>query len=80
MAALVKYGMQGPFPLNGFPEGKARIRMRSNSFPVVFIFQPGKSIRKFLVAVKDGCWVPYQEVQANYRLNQTSQPGTEGGE
>lgn len=83
MAALIKYGIRGPFPLKDFPEGKVRVRVRNNAFPVAYVYQHGKSIRKFLVAEKDGYWIPFHEQQANHTFNQTtkeSQLGNKGGE
>lgn len=80
MAALVKHGIRGPFPLKDFPEGKVRVRVRHNAFPVAYVYQHGKSIRKFILAEQDGYWIPYAEQQSNYTFKNTSQPGTKGGE
>jgi len=58
------YGGVDPKPLKGFPEGRARIRMRPADFVKVFV-KTATGIREFVVTEKDGHWEPLHELARN---------------
>jgi len=68
MAAIIGipkaiFGSGSALPLSGFPEGKARIRVRPNAFARVFI-RNKQGITEFIPVEKDGKWIPgYQQGQ-----------------
>ena len=61
----VAFGVCEPLPLEGFPEGKVRIRMRSNNIVNVFV-KTADGIMRFVPEIKDGRWHPL-EVGRNCR-------------
>ena len=56
--------MVEPKPLEGFPEGKARIRIRSDEFTLVRV-RTAEGIREFYPIEKDGKWHPHIEKPRN---------------
>jgi len=75
MASLVVYGDHDPLPLVGFPEGRARIRMRNDDYVMVYIRPPVGGIRKFVVEEKDGTWRPAFEIGRNVALQLAGEEG-----
>jgi len=59
------FGVVGPLPLRGFPEGRARIRLRNADFVTVSIRPPQGGIRRFYVEERGGAWLPAFEMGAN---------------
>ena len=62
MAVIVKgehyiFGVKKALPLRGFPEGRARVRMRSNSWAVVFV-KTKHGIKQYYVREVGGVWIP----------------------
>jgi len=69
------FGIVQPLPLRDFPEGKARIRLRSDAFAMVYIRTPNGGIRQFTV-LQDSTntrWFPGFEQGANIRTS-TAKP------
>lgn len=60
----VPFGVTEPKPLKGFPEGKARIRIRHDEFVKIRILNK-KGIREFHPKDQDGFWVPLCECGSN---------------
>lgn len=60
------YGVCEPKPLKGFPEGKARIRMRNTDFVMVYV-RTFDGIRQFVVRDDGENWIPGYEQGANYQ-------------
>jgi hypothetical protein len=60
------WGVKTPLPLKGFPQGKVRLRIRNNDFVHAYV-KTKEGIRHFIVAEKDGFWVPEYEQGANHR-------------
>jgi hypothetical protein len=54
------FGRMEPKLLEGFPEGRARIRMRQDEFVLVRI-KTADGIREFYPMEKDGKWIPAHE-------------------
>jgi hypothetical protein len=61
------FGIQPIKPLIGFPEGKAKIRLRSNGLAKVFIKTP-TGVRQFIPEEKDGSWHPRAEIGRNQTI------------
>jgi len=61
------YGIQPVKPLIGFPEGKVKIRLRSNDFAKVFI-KTQSGVRQFIPEEKDGAWHPRAELGRNQTI------------
>jgi len=63
------FGVATPLPLKGFPRGRVRLRMRNDDFLVAFV-KSARKIRRFIVAEKDGFWIPMIgcEQAANYKV------------
>jgi hypothetical protein len=62
----VVFGVSAPKPLNNFPHGKTRIRLRSNEFAKVYVRNP-EGIREFVIQEKEGCWIPFSELARNIK-------------
>ena len=62
------FGIVDPLPLEGFPEGRARIKMRTEEFVKVYIKTPTE-IREFFPIISDGKWIPFCEVGRNERTS-----------
>ena len=60
----IPFGLTVPLPLVGFPEGKARIRIRQDEFARVFIKTESETIG-FYPTESDGAWVPGYESGRN---------------
>jgi hypothetical protein len=60
----VPFGTGEPKPLKGFPEGKARLRIRSDDFVRVRI-KTTNGIREFYPQEVNGFWVPFFEIGRN---------------
>ena len=58
------FGITKPKPLKGFPDGKTRIRMRSNALSKVYV-KTSDGVIVFTVIEKDGCWTPSHEMGRN---------------
>lgn len=56
--------MVEPKPLEGFPEGKARIRIRSKEFTLVRV-RTADGIREFYPVERNGKWYPGIEKARN---------------
>ena len=63
-----EFGVKDVLPLRGFPEGRARIRIRQGDWVKVFVRPPEGGIKEFLVEEKAGAWCPAGEVGANLFL------------
>lgn len=63
----IVFDVREPLPLKGFPEGRAKICLRNDSFARVFI-KTASGIRAFFIKEEAGCWVPDFELAANRRL------------
>ena len=61
----IVFGAKDVLPLHGFPEGRARIRIRNDDWVQVFVRPPEGGIKKFLVEEKDSKWCPAGEVGVN---------------
>lgn len=61
---ILLQGIPPIIPLEGFPEGRVRIRMRNRELVTVHV-KTTDGIRKFLVAERNGKWVPGYEIGAN---------------
>jgi len=59
------FGVVDPLPLRGFPEGRARIRLRNKTFATVNIRPPQGGIRRFNIEEREGAWRPAFEIGAN---------------
>jgi hypothetical protein len=59
------FGVRDPLPLRGFPEGRARIRMRPAAFVRVYVRPPDGGAREFVVQERDGAWWADIETGAN---------------
>ena len=64
--AKAVWGVTKTLPLNGFPNGKYKIRMRPHEFTVVYI-KTDTSIRRFYITENDAKWIPFHEIGANHR-------------
>lgn len=62
----IAFGNQQELPLEGFPSGRAKIKIRQDDFVRVYI-KSDESIREFVVEEKDGKWVPAFQTQSNSR-------------
>lgn len=60
------WGMREPLPLEGFPEGRARIVIRPDQWIRIFI-KTKTGIREFYPKEENGKWVPYFEKARNER-------------
>jgi hypothetical protein len=60
----IPFGAVDPKPLKGFPEGKARLRIRAEDFVKVRI-KTETGIREFFPDEVDGFWVPLFETGRN---------------
>jgi hypothetical protein len=74
MAAILSsrpviFGLVPPLPLDGFPEGRTRVRIRENDFVRVFVKSPD-GLRSFYISEVDGKWKPYAEFERNITINQ----------
>lgn len=63
----IVHGNAKPLPLQGFPPGKYRIRLRANEWAKVFVKTPD-GIKEFAVEEKDGKWTPGPEMARNSRV------------
>lgn len=59
------WGMADRLPLQGFPAGRVRIRMRHNDWLRAYVRSSGGGMREFLVKREGGYWVPGIEQGAN---------------
>ena len=73
------YGVREPLPLRGFPEGRARIRMRPGKFVRVYVRPLAGGVREFVVQERDGAWWADGETGAN-RTAKRLQDATQGGQ
>lgn len=60
----IDFGATEPKPLRGFPEGRARVRLRSNEYPIVWV-RTSAGIREFIPKAIDGYWEPALELARN---------------
>lgn len=64
LIGTIVYGVHELMPLEGFPVGKIKIRLRHNDFAKVFV-KTYNGIRAFYVK-SDGCrWMPACEIARN---------------
>ena len=61
----IVFGVVDPLTLRGFPEGRARIRLRNDSFVTVNIRPRRGGIRRFNIEEREGSWWPAFEIGAN---------------
>jgi hypothetical protein len=72
MAAIVigskqtVWGVREPLPLEGFPQGKVRVRMRNDCVATAFVKTP-KGITRFTIKEDDGKWKPHHILGRNIR-------------
>ncbi len=67
------YGVVAMKPMEGFPAGRMRIRMRNTDYVRVFIRPPEGGIRHFAIRENgSGVWVPAVEIGANKTASQNS--------
>ena len=62
----VPFGVGDPLPLEGFPEGRAKIKIRNDDFTKVYI-KTKTGIHEFYPTEKNGKWIPLWEVGRNER-------------
>lgn len=62
--ANLAFGIAGPKPAKGFPDGRIRWRLRIDSLVVARV-KTSDGIREFTVAEKDGFWIPMDEIGRN---------------
>lgn len=60
------FGIADKLPLRGFPDGRIKIRIRTDSFVQAFI-KTADGIEVYSVKEKDGYWEPCMKMGANYR-------------
>ena len=60
------WGVREPKPLNGFPPGRVRLRMRNTDFAQAFV-KTHTGIRHFFICEEDEYWCPKFEQGSNYR-------------
>lgn len=60
----IVFGDSNPKPLKGWPEGKIRLRIRSDDAVKAFV-RTSDSIRWFYVKEENGYWVPSYEIGSN---------------
>lgn len=60
------YGVRDPLPLNGFPRGQKRLRMRSDRFASVFV-RNEYGICEYSIKEESGVWVPAFQIGRNHR-------------
>jgi len=58
------FGMVDELPLVGFPEGKAKIKLRNDEFARVFI-KTKSGIREFVIQEINNTWQPFAEIARN---------------
>ncbi len=63
-------------PLEGFPVGRVRLRLRPKEFAKAFVKTP-TGIRQFLVEEKDGKWIPAYEQGCNETASNASETASE---
>ncbi len=64
----IPFGVFAFAGMRGFPDGRKRVRMRNNAFPMVFV-KTATSIRQFVPRLQDGILVCDYKLEqgANYR-------------
>jgi hypothetical protein len=67
------WGVSDPLPLSGFPAGRARIKLRNDSFVQVRV-RTSDGIREFYVFEQDGSWRPRFESARNFGLTASLHP------
>ena len=60
------FGSAEPLPLEGFPEGRIKVKIRGEDWVRVYV-ATSDGIREFVVEEKDGKWVPGLETGRNMR-------------
>ncbi len=64
LPSYLVFGVREPKPLQGFPPGKVRLRMRNKEFMRARVRTPD-GIREFTVKEIDGHWMPSHEIGRN---------------
>ena len=62
------FGIRLIMPLEGWPEGRIRIRLRNTGFASGYVKTPD-GIREFAIEERDGRWWPSYERGANHRID-----------
>jgi len=62
----VPFGLVDPLRVEGFPEGRVKIRIRPGEFVRIFI-KTQNGIREFYPKEENGKWVPNIEKARNHR-------------